>query len=109
MDSKVCDIIDDCLRKHHLEYDIKEKISRYHQINEALYCFDETFSDIISITLSTRQLHRRFDPGYGRATGMCFTAWTNDRVYFATVYDGSDGVDSVSRNPSNERSMIGVQ
>ena len=41
----------------------------------------------------------KFDHGYGGNDGCAFTAWTDERVYFPVVYDGSEWVGSVPRNP----------
>ena len=43
-----------------------------------------------------------FDAGYGGSNGPRFTAWTKDKVYFPGVYDGSEWIESVPRNPINE-------
>lgn len=43
-----------------------------------------------------------FGKGYGSAEGPPFLAWTADRVYFPTDYDGSESVGSVPRNPVAE-------
>ena len=44
-------------------------------------------------------LDKVFDSGYGGSEGEPFTLWTKDRVYFPAVYDGSEWVASVPRNP----------
>lgn len=43
-----------------------------------------------------------FHCGYGHSEGPRFTAWTVNRVYFPVVYDGSEWVASVPRNPCDE-------
>ena len=43
-----------------------------------------------------------FDCGYGWPEGKPFTLWTDNRVYFPVVYDGSEWVSSVPRNPCGE-------
>ena len=58
---------------------------------------------IIATTLNEADLLRNFDDGYGVSEGEPFTAWTEDRVYFPAVYDGSEWVGSVPRNPSSEK------
>lgn len=40
-----------------------------------------------------------FDGGYGRSEGCNFTAWGGKYVYFPAVYDGSEWVECVPRNP----------
>lgn len=42
------------------------------------------------------------DTGYGGESLPRLHAWTEDRVYFKVVYDGSERVQSVPRNPSDE-------
>ena len=59
----------------------------------------ESFADIVSITLSEDELLKEFDSGYGSVAGKAFTAWTHNRVYFPTAYDGAEWVRSVSRSP----------
>lgn len=43
-----------------------------------------------------------FDSGYGGENGPSFTAWTTNRVYFPVMYDGSEWISSVPRNPCDE-------
>lgn len=43
-----------------------------------------------------------FYDGYGGSEGPAFTAWSLNRVYFPVVYDGSEWVESVARNPTLE-------
>ena len=40
-----------------------------------------------------------FDSGYGRSEGCHFTAWGHKYVYFPAVYDGSEWMSFVPRNP----------
>ena len=40
-----------------------------------------------------------FDDGVGLSEGRPFFAWSANRVYFPVVYDGSEWVGSVPRNP----------
>ncbi len=42
---------------------------------------------------------REFDGGYGGSEGCYFTAWGQLYVYFPTVYDGSEWISFVPRNP----------
>lgn len=59
----------------------------------------ESFGDLVAITLTDAELDAEFDEGFGCSEGMPFTAWTTHRVYFPAVYDGSEWVASVARNP----------
>ena len=65
--------------------------------------YGETFSDVVSITLTDEDLNERFYDGFGSSNGKPFTAWTKDRVYFPVVYDGAEWVGSVPRNPNGEK------
>lgn len=40
-----------------------------------------------------------FDDSYGGSEGAPFTLWTQRRVYFPAVYDGSEWCASVARHP----------
>lgn len=51
----------------------------------------ETMHDIISNTMTE-----------AGSEGIPFTIWTKGHVYFPAVYDGSEWVASVPRNPNNE-------
>ena len=42
---------------------------------------------------------REFDGGYGGSEGCHFTAWGHKYVYFPAVYDGSEWMSFVPRNP----------
>ena len=42
---------------------------------------------------------QEFDGGYGGTEGCSFTAWGGKYVYFPAVYDGSEWVECVPRNP----------
>jgi hypothetical protein len=59
----------------------------------------ETWADVESCTLTDEQLDADFNDSFGSAEGEAFTLWTKSRVYFPAVYDGSEWVTSVSRNP----------
>ncbi|MFC1453692.1 hypothetical protein ACFLQL_00750 [Verrucomicrobiota bacterium] len=60
----------------------------------------ESLADIISNTMTDEDMDKEFDPGWGVSEGCPFTVWTKKRVYFPAVYDGSEWVASVSRNPN---------
>lgn len=62
----------------------------------------ETFEDLVECTLNDEELVVEFDNGYGGEEGKPFTLWTTNRVYFPVVYDGSEWVGSVSRNPDGK-------
>ena len=62
----------------------------------------ESFEDVVECTLTEEQLLVQFDAGYGGIEGEHFTLWTTNRVYFPAVYDGSEWVGSVSRNPDGK-------
>lgn len=62
----------------------------------------ETFDDVVSSTLTEEELLKEFDCGFGGSEGVPFTLWTTNRVYFPAVYDGSEWVESVSRNPDGK-------
>ncbi len=62
----------------------------------------ETFDDVVSSTLTEEKLLKEFYCGFGGSEGAPFTLWTTNRVYFPAVYDGSEWVESVSRNPDGK-------
>ncbi|NCC26388.1 MAG: hypothetical protein EOM25_14510, partial [Deltaproteobacteria bacterium] len=71
-------------------------------IESAMKKRGETMDDIVSITLTEKELDREFDDGYGVEEGQPFTAWTKEAVYFPLRYDGSEWVGSVSRHPDGQ-------
>lgn len=81
------------------------------ELQRALEDNNETFEGIRSfhwakpnkikkLSESAEELDREFNKGFGRLEGFPFIAWTDRNVYFCVGYDGSEGVDSVPRNPS---------
>jgi len=70
------------------------------ELTDAMEAHKESWGDVISQTEFNPD--RKFYAGYGSAEGEAFTLWTNKRVYFPVVYDGSEWVESVPRNPCNE-------
>lgn len=48
------------------------------------------------------QLIAPFDSGYGLAEGIPFIAWGPHYVYFPVVYDGSEWISYVPRNPCDD-------
>ena len=71
-------------------------------IGDCLKASKESWSDVVSNTLSEKDLDVKFDSGYGGSEGKNFTMWTAKRVYFPVVYDGAEWVASVSRDPDGE-------
>ena len=68
-------------------------------IEDAMKDNGESWSDVVSCTLSGEGLDKPFDSGYGGTEGDPFTVWTARRVYFPACYDGAEWCASVSRNP----------
>ena len=63
----------------------------------------ESLGDIIANTLNEQEMGIKFPRGHKAGLeGQPFTIWTNNRVYFPAVYDGSEWVESVSRNPDGK-------
>ena len=54
---------------------------------------------IVFCTLTENELDTEFDNGFWGAEGVPFTAWSAEWVYFPVVYDGSEWVGRVPRNP----------
>jgi hypothetical protein len=63
----------------------------------------ETWDDVVSSTLTIEDLDREFDDDFGSKEGVPFTVWTRGRVYFPAVYDGAEWVESVPRDPCEEK------
>ena len=72
------------------------------EITEEMEKRGETWGDVEACTLDDKGLDVSFYPGYGGSKGKWFTLWTRARVYFPAVYDGSEWVESVPRNPCDE-------
>lgn len=58
--------------------------------------------DIVFVAPNEEVLDIEFYDGFGSADGPRVTVWTADKVYFPVVYDGSEWLESVSRNPVSE-------
>lgn len=58
----------------------------------------DSFEDL-AIAIDDGELDRIFDNGLGLIEGSPFTAWSRQWVYFPVVYDGSEWVGCVPRNP----------
>lgn len=69
------------------------------EIARALEAHGESWSDVITCTLTPEEREVVFDDGYGSIEGKPFTAWTKDWVYFPVCYDGAEWVGSAPRNP----------
>ena len=61
---------------------------------------NESFEDILYITILDDELERKFDGSFGYKECNDFKAWSKNYVYFNQEYDGSDFVLSAPRNPS---------
>jgi hypothetical protein len=72
------------------------------EISESMEAVGEGWDAVVGHTLTSEELDREFDSGFGTSQGCPFTLWTNNRVYFPVVYDGCEWVESVPRNPCNE-------
>ena len=72
------------------------------ELNQACKATKDKF-DSLTMTLSEEELDTRFDDGFGGSEGISFTAWSDDWVYFPAVYDGSEWVAWVPRNPCDKK------
>lgn len=59
----------------------------------------ECWKDVVAFCPPEIDWDKKFDAGFGTSEGEPFTLWTAERVYFPAVYDGSEWVESVPRNP----------
>jgi len=62
----------------------------------------EYWKDVVSMTLTRKELHAKFYLSYGDSGAYPFLLWTPSRVYFSAEYDGKPHVESVSRDPIEE-------
>jgi hypothetical protein len=75
-------------------------------IEYALDSYKEDWGDIVSIAPKDgKWLDYLFDDSYGKIQGESFTVWTKTRVYFPASYDGSEWVESLSRNPDDKATL----
>ena len=74
-------------------------------IRQEMVVKKESWKDLVEMTLSEHELDVEFDPGFGCVEGIEFTLWTKKRVYFPACYDGAESVESVSRNPCDEKTF----
>lgn len=66
---------------------------------------DRTYHDGFGAKDLNDLLDAEFDAGYGGEEGVPFLAWSADRIYFPVEYDGSERVDSLPRNPSDDEDV----
>lgn len=59
-------------------------------------------SVVVAIAPNDAALDVVFDPGWGGSEGPPVLIWTEERVYFPVVYDGSEWLESAPRNPVSE-------
>lgn len=62
----------------------------------------DSWYDIVSNTMTSDQIHKEFDDGYGGNEGCSFTVWTTNYVYFPVCRDGAEWVGFVPRNPNGK-------
>ncbi len=86
---------------------IQFKMSKVCGCDGGIHSHDETDCDADSwdnfcyCTISDDELEEECDFGFGIETGKPFTLWTKNWVYFPVMYDGSEWVECVPRNPCN--------
>ena len=68
-------------------------------INKEMNRQGDSWGALVTSTFKEFELTNEFDCGFGESKGTPFTLWTKTRVYFPVVYDGSEWVASVSRDP----------
>jgi hypothetical protein len=80
-----------------------EKLSNWKKmLTRALTENGESWDDVVSSTMTEKEMKRYFDAGYGGTKGVAFTVWTQDSVYFPVCYDGAESVGRVARNPDGK-------
>ncbi len=60
---------------------------------------DDDPGPIVAVAPNEAALDVTFDDGYGGMEGPGILIWTETRVYFPVVYDGSEWLGSAPRNP----------
>lgn len=75
-------------------------------ITEEMTAQSENWGHVVSLVIGPGDpdtvafdLDTDFDTGFGWEQGAPFTLWTQHRVYFPACCDGSEWVESVSRDP----------
>ena len=78
------------------------KVNWRDKLERELESNGETLADVVSAVppLDHPEWRREFNDGYGGSEGCSFAVWTGGFVYFPAVYDGSEWVESVPRNPN---------
>ena len=69
-------------------------------VSTELHNRGEGWEDVVANTMNDEQMDVQFYDGFGVAEGCPFTIWTENRVYFPAVYDGSEWCASVPRHPN---------
>lgn len=59
-------------------------------------------SPVVAVAPDESVLDIEFDDSYGLSQGPPVLIWTEERVYFPVVYDGSEWLGSAPRNPTAE-------
>jgi hypothetical protein len=72
-------------------------------IKSAMERSGDAWENAVATTIPDSELEREFDAGYGTTQGTPFLFWSKTRVYFAVQYDGSEWVESVPREPTEEK------
>ena len=62
----------------------------------------EDSSPVVAVAPDEATLDVEFDDGWGGSCGPQALIWTEERVYFPVVYDGSEWLGSAPRNPTTE-------
>lgn len=58
--------------------------------------------DSLVCTLTVEEMKTQFDTGFGFQEGKSFIAWGEKYVYFPIIYDGSEWIEFVPRNPTKD-------
>lgn len=79
---------------------MKTNVSNWNELISAeMVRRGDDWASVVAHTFKEGEMHVMFDCGFGGSRGIPFTLWTKTWVYFPVVYDGSEWVRSVSRNP----------
>ena len=80
----------------------KDYVNWYELLKEAT---EETGDNIdkLQTTLTSDELYKSFDSGFGGTCGKEFTAWGERYVYFPVQYDGAEFGGYAPRNPCDEK------
>ena len=80
----------------------KDELEKYNDNFEAINIEGKMYLGN-KVKSALRVLSREFNSGYGGAEGQSFFAWSRDFVYFCVVYDGSEWISRIPRDPSKEK------